>query len=115
MTKRTEFRCDACNQSLNKVPLAPMLRDGVWNSVAGPQETLCAPCLFERMTNVLDRMPCFADLRPCVFNLLHAPHSWLDLFISKEKQPPVLDDEWHEVLGKSLALDGKRARRRKLI
>ena len=38
MTKRTEFRCDACNQSLNKVPLAPMLRDGVWNSVAGPQE-----------------------------------------------------------------------------
>jgi hypothetical protein len=86
MTKRTEFRCDACNQSLNKVPLAPMLRDGVWNSVAGPQETLCARCLFERMTNVLDRMPCFADLRPCVFNLLHAPHSWLDLFISKEKR-----------------------------
>jgi hypothetical protein len=106
MTKRTEFRCDACNQSLNKVPLAPMLRDDVWNSVAGPQETLCTFCLFERMVRVLDRMPHFADLQPCVFNLLHAPHSWFDLVMSKEKQPPALDDEWRKVLGGKQTFEG---------
>jgi hypothetical protein len=104
-TKRHRFRCDACDQSLDKVPLAPMLRDDVWNSVAGPQETLCADCLFKRMIRVLDRMPCFADLRPCVFNLLHAPHSWFDLVISKEKQPPVLDAEWREVLSNKQAFE----------
>jgi hypothetical protein len=98
MTKRHSFRCTACDQSLDVVPLAPMLRDEVWNRIAHPRETLCTDCFFARMVRVFDRMPCFADLLPCVFNLLHAPHSWLDLFISKEKQPPVLDDEWRAVL-----------------
>jgi hypothetical protein len=71
----------------------------VWNTDADPRETLCASCLFERMVRQLGRMPCFADLRPRYFNTLHSPYSWFDLFISKEKQPPALDDEWRGARG----------------
>jgi hypothetical protein len=42
-----KYRCDACHQSLDKVPQAPMLHDHVWGRLVGPQEKLlCAPCLF---------------------------------------------------------------------
>jgi hypothetical protein len=87
-TKHHRFRCDACDQSLDKVPLAPMLRDDVWNSVAGPQETLCADCLFERMIRVLDRMPCFADCGRVSSICFTHRIPGLTCFISKEKQPP---------------------------
>jgi hypothetical protein len=94
---RYSHRCTACERSLNKVPPAPLLRDAVWNQVANKAELLCAPCLFERMTRVLGRDTRLADLHPCVFNLLHTPHSWFELFMITAKRPPRNIAEWRAI------------------
>jgi hypothetical protein len=43
------------------------------------------------------RVPMFADLRPCGWNLFHRPYSWFDLFMEKEGPPENLA-EWQAVI-----------------
>jgi hypothetical protein len=70
-----------------------MLHDAAWSKIADKNETLCAPCFFQRVNE--RRVPLsLADLLPCSFNLWHWPHSWFNLFASKEPPPTVIDDEW---------------------
>jgi hypothetical protein len=93
-----KYRCDACHQSLNKVPQAPMLHDQVWGRLVGPQEKiLCAPCLFERANRLMDHPLGLADLLPCTFNLFGKP-CWFDLFISLGQHEPTVLDQWRSVI-----------------
>ena len=91
---RRKWRCYVCQQSLNKVPLAPMLHEHVWNRLTAPHETLlCAPCLFERADRLLDHRLCLEDLRPCTFNLIPGP-SWFDIFVREGRHEPAILDQW---------------------
>jgi hypothetical protein len=46
---RRRRRCDGCNCSLGKIPLAPMLTDSVWRRLSNPGERqLCGNCFFRR-------------------------------------------------------------------
>jgi hypothetical protein len=47
----------------------------------------------------------FRGLRPWVFNLLHAPHSWLDLFHQQGEAATCLDAEWRKVLSNKQAFE----------
>jgi hypothetical protein len=51
----------------------------------------------ERTSERLGRMPTFADLRPCSWNLFHRPHSWFDLFTQMEGPPQNLA-EWEAAI-----------------
>ena len=81
----TRWRCDDCNKSFNKVPLAPMLHDRVWLKLASQDETLCGPCFFARATQRDIRLT-LASLRPCRWNLDRnlGNQSWFDLFSQGE-------------------------------
>ena len=61
-------RCDGCNQSFDDVRLGPILHDATWLKLADEHAVLCD---------------------------LHSPHSWYDLFLSRESEP----------LSKSMAQD----------
>ena len=98
MKRLRKYRCDACHQSLNKVPQAPMLHDHVWNRLVDPREKLlCAPCLFERASRLMGHPLGLADLLPCTFNLFGKP-CWFDLFRSLGQHEPTVLDQWRNVI-----------------
>lgn len=57
---RRHFKCRDCD---NK-PDAPMLKDEVWSTIAGPRELLCIPCTVRAMGRDIQ----VYDLRHCVGN-----------------------------------------------
>jgi hypothetical protein len=72
---------------------APKLRDAVWLKLGlAEDEALCAKCLFERAAERGINLT-FADLRPCLFNLLPIFHdpTWFEFFHSDEP----ISDEWY--------------------
>ena len=83
-----QWQCDDCNQSFDEWPLAPILHDATWLKLAGKHTTLCVKCMFRRASEREVALT-LADLRPCMYNVLHSPHSWYDLFLSRESEPPV--------------------------
>jgi hypothetical protein len=93
MTKRKrQGCCDGCASP----DLGPVLHDDVWKAIAKPREALCFNCIIGRMVERLNRMPRFADLRPCRWNLFHQPHSWFDLFVELLGEPSNVV-EWRSV------------------
>jgi hypothetical protein len=92
--------CDGCGAP----ELGPVLRDDVWKAIAEPREALCFNCILGRMVKRLNRMPRFADLRPCRWNLFHQPNSWFDVFVGKLGEPDNIA-EWRK-----LGADRERAR-----
>lgn len=97
MIAQRKYQCDACHQSLKKVPLAPMLHDHIWNQLASRHERmLCATCVFERADRLLDHRLSLEDLRPCSFNLVPGP-CWFDFFRSDGHHDPKVFDEWRAV------------------
>jgi hypothetical protein len=95
--------CGGCRLPFDRryrthVELGPMVHDHVWQQIADdPDERLCGECMEKRTVKRLGRMPTFADLRPCGWNLFHRPHSWFDLFVEKEG-PPKNIAEWRTVI-----------------
>ena len=83
---RPTFQCDGCNRSFDDVRLAPMLHDATWLKLADKHTVLCAECMFGRAAEREVALT-LTDLRPCMFNVLHSPHSWYDLFLSRESEP----------------------------
>ena len=83
---RPTFQCDSCNRSFDDVRLAPMLHDAMWLKLADKHTVPCAECMFQRAAGRGVALT-LADLRPCTFNVLHSPHSWYDLFLSRESEP----------------------------
>ena len=79
-------QCDGCNRSFDNVRLAPMLHDATWLKLADKHTVPCAECMFQRAAGRGVALT-LADLRPCTFNVLHSPHSWYDLFLSRESEP----------------------------
>jgi hypothetical protein len=85
--------CDGCRQSLDQrlrshVELGPIVHDHIWQQLADADERLCDTCMYRRAWDRLGRMLTLADLRPCPWNLFHRPHSWFDLFMRAEREPP---------------------------
>ena len=75
-----------------------MLHDHIWQQIAAPSErALCIKCMIDRTIERLGRSPTFADLRPCPWNLFHRPHSWFDMFMQMEGEPPNLA-EWQTAI-----------------
>jgi hypothetical protein len=72
------------------------VHDSVWRQLANPAERLCWDCMLQRAVHRLGRMPVWADLRPCRWNLYDQPYSWFDLFAEMQGPPPNLD-EWRAV------------------
>jgi hypothetical protein len=95
--------CDGCRQSFDRrlrshVELGPILHDSVWRQIADANEALCWECILQRTVQRLGRLPTFADLRPCAWNLFDRPHSWFDLFVEIEEGPPQNLAEWQAVI-----------------
>jgi hypothetical protein len=57
--------------------------------------SVCATpaCISGRGTG-LAALLTLTDLRPCPWNLFHRPHSWFDLFMRAEREPPRNLTEW---------------------
>jgi hypothetical protein len=79
-------QCDGCNRNLfREARLGPELHDAVWLKLADKHAALCGECMFERAAECGVTLT-LADLRPCMFNVLHSPHSWYDLFLSRRSE-----------------------------
>src|SRR5262245_12244820 len=94
--------CDGCRQSLDRrlrshVELGPILHTRIWQQSAEPREALCLMCLDLRAVQRLGRSLTLADLRPCRWNLWGQPHSWFDLFVEMEGEPPSNLADWRIV------------------
>jgi hypothetical protein len=93
------FRCSGCRCDLMEAADAPILRDEVWAKLAGTNEHLCQKCFYDR--SIARKVPIYlAQLKPCVFNLLHTPRSWFDLFLGFDETPPSqeLIEEWRAAI-----------------
>jgi hypothetical protein len=71
---RYRHRCDACDRSLYKVPIAPMLRDDVWRQIGEHHELLCLSCARQRAKYRIGRDITVADLAPVPINFLDPWH-----------------------------------------
>ena len=94
--------CDGCGQTLDRrrrghVLLGPIVHDEIWRRLAKPTEALCWQCMLERTRVRLGRMLRLADLRPCRWNRLNEPYSYLDLLIDIEGALPTNLDAWRGV------------------
>src|SRR5262245_37643389 len=94
--------CDGCSQTLDRrrrehVLLGPIVHEEIWRQLAKPTEALCRECMLERARVRLGRMLTLADLRPCCWNRLNEPYSYLDLFVDIEGKPPRNLAEWRSV------------------
>ena len=91
--------CDGCGRTLdrrrrNHVLLGPIMHDEIWRRLAKPTECLCWECMLKRARERLGRLLILADLRPCRWNRLNEPYSYLDLLIDIEGKPPRNLAEW---------------------
>lgn len=84
-------RCSHCRRSFDHAPLCPVLHDDVWRKLARKNESLCGECMFVTAVKLGVRLS-LSDLKPCLFNLFHRPHSWFDLFSNGE--PPEVVRAW---------------------
>jgi hypothetical protein len=77
-------QCDGCNRNLfHEARLGPELHDATWLKLADKHAVICAECLFERAAECGVTLT-LTDLRPCLPNVFRSPHSWYDLFLSRE-------------------------------
>jgi len=94
--------CDGCGASLDRrlrahVVLGPIVHDHIWQQLSEASERSCDACMYQR---AWDRLGCeltLADLRPCRWNRLNEPYSYLDLFVDIEGKPPANLAEWRSV------------------
>ena len=94
--------CDGCGETLDRrrrehVLLGPIVHDEIWPQLAKPTECLCWECMLHRAWDRLGRVLVLADLRPCWWNRLNEPYSYLDLLIDIEGRLPANLDEWRSV------------------
>jgi hypothetical protein len=104
---RYSYRCDACNRSLGKVEIAPMLHKEIWQRIAEPAldrgigkngALLCEHCARQRSKYRLGRDLTMADLKPCEFNLYRSP-PWFAV-LPPGNMTPELNAQWDAVFDK---------------